>query len=87
MNQLSVGSLMAIRTPVCLWPPFWKFKRRKKTADEEFYSDSAVKFDRFKVALRNPSMHVDKSYTEERAREIFDATKALMQHLALRISE
>ncbi|QGZ94003.1 hypothetical protein [Terricaulis silvestris] len=59
----------------------------KKTPDEVFYSESAVKFDRFKVALRNPSMHVDKSYTEERAREIFDATKALMQHLATRISE
>lgn len=59
----------------------------KRSPEEQFYSEAATIFERLKVAWRNPSMHVEKSYTEERAKEIYAATRAFMQHLAPKISE
>lgn len=59
----------------------------KKTPDEEFYSEAAATFDRVRRAWRNSTMHVDRSYSEERATEIYLGTKSLMQHLAPRVHE
>jgi hypothetical protein len=58
-----------------------------RTVEEQFYSESAASFDHLKRAWRNPTMHVDKSYSVERAKEIFDAVKSFMRHLATKISE
>jgi hypothetical protein len=58
-----------------------------RTAHEQFYSEAAIALGHLKRAWRNPSMHVDKSYSPDRAREIFDAVKSLMSHLATKISE
>jgi hypothetical protein len=59
----------------------------KRTADEEFYSEAIAQLDHVKRAWRNPSMHIDKSYSQPRAEEILLATKSLMAHLATKISE
>lgn len=59
----------------------------KQTADHLFYAEAAAQIDNVKRAWRNPSMHVDKSYSQPRAEEILLATKSLMVHLATRISE
>lgn len=40
-----------------------------------------------KVAWRNPSMHAEAKYTEEEAKEIFDAVKGFMRHLAEHLDE
>lgn len=40
-----------------------------------------------KTAWRNPSMHAEAKYTEEEAKEIFDAVKAFMRNLAEHLNE
>lgn len=58
-----------------------------RTADEQFYSEAAISFDHLKRAWRNPTMHVERTYSPERASEIFEAVRSLMRHLASRIRE
>ncbi len=66
--------------------------KRAKTAgarsnQEQFYSEASASFDRLKRAWRNPAMHVDRSYTQQRAEEIFLAVKSFMVYLASHLSE
>ena len=49
---------------------------------EQFCAETAIRFDHLRRAWRNPSMHIDRSYSLETAAEIFDATKSFMRHLA-----
>lgn len=64
-------------------------KRYKKSGarseDEQFYAEAALAFDRMRRVWRNPSMHVDKSYSPERAKEILEAVRSFMKHLAARL--
>jgi hypothetical protein len=59
----------------------------KATPDEQFYSEAAASFDNVKRAWRNSTMHVDRSYSPERAEEIFAAVKSFMVHLSTKIHE
>lgn len=59
----------------------------KHTADEIFYAEACEAFERVKRAWRNKSMHLDHTYTESRAREIYEATRDFMAFLAPRIHE
>jgi hypothetical protein len=59
----------------------------KRSDEEQFYAEAAANFDRLRRAWRNPTMHPDKSYSQERAEEILLAVKSFMAHLASRISE
>jgi hypothetical protein len=59
----------------------------KRTPDEKFYAEARVTIDGVKIAWRNPTMHVANNYSPERAEEILIAVRALMRHLAMRISE
>jgi len=56
-------------------------------ADEAFYREAHAILDRVRIAWRNPTMHVDNSYSVERAEEILLTIKSLMRHLATKISE
>jgi HEPN domain-containing protein len=56
-----------------------------RTPDEEFYSEAAAQIGHIKVAWRNPTMHIDRTYTPEVARDIWNAVKAFMRHLATRV--
>jgi hypothetical protein len=58
-----------------------------RSPDHQFYGEAAAQIDNVKRAWRNPSMHVDKSYSQPRAEEILLATKSLMIHLATKVSE
>ena len=58
-----------------------------RTADEQFYAEVHLTFDAARRAWRNPTMHVDRSYTMERAEEIFISIRSFMRHLATRLSE
>lgn len=62
-------------------------KAGKRTDDEQFYAESKSMIDNVRRAWRNPTMHIAKTYTPERADEIFRAVRSLMSHLATRISE
>lgn len=53
-----------------------------RTAKEQFYSEAAFSFDQVRRACRNPTMHVEHNYSPERAREILEAVKSFMTHLA-----
>lgn len=59
----------------------------KRSADEQFFSEAAANFEHLKRAWRNPTMHVDKTYSTERAGEILSAVRSFMGHLATKICE
>jgi hypothetical protein len=58
-----------------------------RTADEQFYSEAYTTFDAVRRAWRNPTMHVDKTYTVERAEEILISVRSFMRHLATKLHE
>jgi hypothetical protein len=53
-----------------------------RTQEEQFYAEAHAMFDSVRRAWRNPTMHVAKTYTEERANEILIAVRSFMRHLA-----
>jgi len=58
-----------------------------RSPDELFYSEAAAQIGHIKTAWRNPTMHVDKTYTEEQAKGILQAIRSFMQHLATKLHE
>jgi hypothetical protein len=59
----------------------------KRSADEQFYAEARAMMDSVRLAWRNNTMHVETSYSPERAEEIFGAVRSLMRHLATRLSD
>ena len=55
--------------------------------DEQFFSEIAAQIGHIKTAWRNPSMHVDRKYTEDEAKGILQAVRSFMQHLATKLHE
>jgi hypothetical protein len=53
-----------------------------RTHAEQFYAETATSFDHLRRAWRNSSMHIDRSYSQERAEEILQATKSFLRRLA-----
>lgn len=65
-----------------------KMKSSKaRSADEQFYAEAATSFDNVRRAWRNPTMHVDRSYSPERAEQILMAVENFFQRLATKIHE
>jgi hypothetical protein len=60
---------------------------RARSDDEQFYAEAAVTIDHMRRAWRNPTMHLDRSYSIERATEIRDSVRSFMIHLASKVSE
>lgn len=58
-----------------------------RTSDEQFYSETAITFDAVRRAWRNPTMHVDKMYSSERAEEILISVRSFMRHLATKLHD
>ncbi len=61
-------------------PPDWQVVRT-------FYEGAVAHLDVVRVAWRNPSMHLDQSYDEERALDIFVAVRGFMRHLSTELKE
>jgi len=55
--------------------------------DEDFLSDAITMLTAVKTAWRNPTMHIEKTYTPEHAERIYDAVKGFMQQLATKLHE
>ena len=62
-------------------------KNQQKLPDHKFLAGASSQMHAVKLAWRNQVMHVDTTFSLDNARDIFNATKALMQHLATKISE
>lgn len=58
-----------------------------RSADEQFHAEASANFDRLRRAYRNPTMHPEKTYSQDQAEEILLATRSFMNHLATRLSE
>jgi len=58
-----------------------------RSVDEQFYAEAAANFDRMRRAWRNPTMHPEKTYSQDRAEEILLAVKSFMTHLATKLHE
>lgn len=56
-------------------------------ADDSFFSGATVFLRSVKDAWRNPTMHVEKVYTEEQAEDVWNAVKGFMRHLATKLKE
>jgi hypothetical protein len=55
--------------------------------DRVFFAECAAQFGHVKNAWRNPVMHIEETYEEEQAQDIFNAVKAFLRHLATRLKE
>jgi hypothetical protein len=68
-----------------------KTAANKRPADwlkiEPFYREIPAHLFAIKNAWRNPSMHVQTSYDEERALDIYNAVRGFMRYLAAELSE
>lgn len=54
-------------------------------SDEPFYSEATANLRSIKDAWRNPTLHVERHYDEERAEEVYHAVRAFMRHLATKL--
>ena len=65
--------------------------KAKKSAmsehDTELFSGAYIALDKVRSLWRNPTMHVGNKYTEEEAKEIWDAVSVVMKKLASRMDE
>lgn len=55
--------------------------------EEDFLSEAVTMLTAVKTAWRNPTMHIEKTYTPEEAERIYDAVRGLMQRLAMKLHE
>jgi hypothetical protein len=59
-------------------------KTKKWKTWEPFYRDSAGDLQLVKIAWRNPTMHIERSYTPEEAEDVFRAVRSFMQRLSIK---
>jgi hypothetical protein len=62
-------------------------KKWPDTPDRQWYGEAAVVFWAIKDAYRNYAQHGKEKYDEERARQIYDHSRAFLRHMATRLKE
>jgi hypothetical protein len=62
-------------------------KKKSWKREEHFYRDAGGDLQIVKIAWRNPTMHVVRTYTLEEAEDIFRAVRAFMKRLAPKLPE
>jgi hypothetical protein len=55
--------------------------------DDQFFSTATANLRAVKESWRNPTMHVERNYDGEQAREIYLSVRTFMRHLAGKLSE
>lgn len=58
-----------------------------KDADKEFFEESYASLDAVRVAWRNTTMHIERTYTSEEAEHVLGAVRGFMKKLASRADE
>jgi len=61
--------------------------KRFGPGDEQWFSEAGAHFRLLKNGFRNHVMHIHEKYNDEQAENIFNHTKAYMQHLATRLQD
>jgi len=56
-------------------------------SDEKFFSTATATLRAVKDAWRNPTMHVERRYDEDEAREVYAAARGFMRHIAKKLTE
>jgi hypothetical protein len=56
-------------------------------ADKDFFAESHASLDAVRVAWRNTTMHVERTYTPDQAEHVLGAVKGFMQNLSSRMDE
>jgi hypothetical protein len=69
-----------LRKPLDQRSAVWK-------SDDEFFAGATAMLRSVKDAWRNPTMHIEKVYTEAQAESIWNAVKGFMKHLAAKLKE
>ena len=54
----------------------------KEKSDRQIYREIIGSIQAIKTAWRNPTMHIERSYTQQQAKVIYDAVGGLMKRLA-----
>jgi hypothetical protein len=62
-------------------------KKPRWRRNEEFYAEAAMHLRATKVAIRNPTMHREKAYGPDKAREVYEGSKAFYSHLATKLRQ
>jgi hypothetical protein len=62
-------------------------RRSEWQVDEAFFSTAHANLRTVQYAWRNPTMHIERTYTDEEAKEVINSTRAFMRHLATKLSE
>ncbi len=65
----------------------WPKRTPKQKREHAFYSEAHAHLSSLKIAWRNPTMHVVKSYTLEQSEEISGSVRTFMRHLATKLKE
>lgn len=55
--------------------------------DNPFYASATAMLRTVKEAWRNPTMHIERVYSQEQAEDIFNTVKAFMRQLAVKLTE
>jgi hypothetical protein len=58
-----------------------------RTANEQFFAEAHITLDAVRRAWRNPSMHIEKTYSIDQAEAVFGSVRSFMRHLATRLKE
>lgn len=64
-----------------------KLNVSKEIQKDAFFQEASTLLHSCKNSWRNPTMHMEKTYTQEDAQAIFNAVQGFMKHLANRIRE
>lgn len=56
-------------------------------SDDAFFSNATAMLRAVKDAWRNPTMHIEKTYTEEQAEDVWNAVKGFIRSLATKLEE
>jgi hypothetical protein len=62
-------------------------KTRVWKKNEAFYRDAAGDLQMVKLAWRNPTMHITRTYSVEEADDVFRAVRAFMKHLSTKFDQ
>lgn len=55
--------------------------------DKDFYKNAYTDLTAVRTAWRNPTMHIESRYDDQRASHIYNVVKGFMQHLAIKLQE
>jgi hypothetical protein len=55
--------------------------------DKQFFAGAAAMMRSVEHAWRNPTMHIERVYTEEQVKDIWNAVQGFMRHLATKLKE